>query len=54
MWLFITGILAFGLVLCLTCAAAPGFMVLLFLLPVFWAERLPTWDEQLKAWLETP
>jgi hypothetical protein len=40
--------------LCLLVLAAPGFLALLFLLPVFHASVLPSWEDELKAWLERP
>lgn len=61
MWRWVT-IAALGIgvitatvwLLCLLVLAAPGFLVLLFLLPVFHATGLPSWEDELKAWLEAP
>lgn len=49
-WLL--GFILAGFVVCYLAAATPRFVPLLFLLPLFWAERLPSWDDELKAWLE--
>ena len=61
MWRWVTiAALGIGIItatvwlLCLLVLAAPGFLVLLFLLPVFHATGLPSWEDELKAWLEAP
>ena len=61
MWRWVTiAALSIGVItatvwlLCLLVLAAPGFLVLLFLLPVFHATGLPSWEDELKAWLEAP
>ncbi|MGW9587485.1 hypothetical protein [Microbacterium sp. NPDC055455] len=48
---FLTCILA-AFVICWLAIAAPGFLPLLLLLPVFHATALPSWEDELKAWLK--
>lgn len=59
MWRWVTiAALGIGIItatvqlLCLLVLAAPGFLPLLFLLPVFHATGLPSWEDELKAWLK--